>query len=267
MSSPYIPPIAPVAPIEPVPSTVPQKLIAALIHLGLSVAATGLLAAAMWFALYRPPYFWIDGGWTVLRILIVADVILGPLLTFVVYNRAKREWKRDLAIIALVQIVAFGYGTWTMARYRPVFAAYADNVFFAVPWPRVEQGTRNLDKPRALRAGRWEPTWVVIDLPQDVAAAQELRSRSNPDGNRTLPGMGDLYLPFDAATAQRVFPNSADVEALAKSDPAIAAELARVRAAHPGPLSRLAFIPLAGRDEVVLLVFDRETRQMVDWMK
>ena len=249
------------------PSDWRARLTAALIHLSLSVVATGLLAAAMWFALYPPPYFWIDGGWSVLRILIVADVILGPLLTFVVYNRAKREWKRDLIIIALVQIIAFGYGAWTMARYRPVFAAYVDNVFFATNWPRVEQGTKNLDKPRALHAGQWSPTWVIIDLPQDTHAAQELRSRSNPDGNRTLPGIGDLYLPYDANTAQRVFGNSADVEALAKSDASIAAELARVRAAHPGPLSRYAFVPLAGRDEIVLVVIDRETLKMVDWMR
>src|SRR5207237_2026397 len=99
-----------------------EKLFAALVHLTLSVIATGALGGAMWFVLYPPPYFWIDGGWSVLRTLILVDVILGPMLTFVVFNRAKPEWRRDLAIIAIVQIVAFGYGTWTMARYRPVFA-------------------------------------------------------------------------------------------------------------------------------------------------
>ena len=267
MDSPALTPTQPTAPAAAAPSTWRARLFAALIHLSASVLLIGLLAAGMWFALYPPPYFWIDGGWSVLRILILVDVILGPILTFVVFNRAKREWKRDLAIIAAVQVLAFAYGAYTMERYRPAFAAYVDNVFFAVPWPRVELGTRDLAKPRALRAGRWAPTLVVIDMPQDVQAAQALRSRSNPDGNRTLPGMGDLYLPFDAANASRVFGNTADIEALARSDPSIAAELARVRAAHPGPLTRYAFVPLAGRDEIVMAVFDRETRKMIDWMR
>jgi len=266
-SPPYLSPTAPVAPASPAPSTWRERLFAALIHLSASLLLTGLLAASMWFALYPPPYFWIDGGWSVLRIVILVDVILGPMLTFVVFNRAKREWKRDLAIIAAVQLLAFVYGAYTMERYRPVFAAYVDNVFFAVTWPRVELGTKDLAKPRALRAGQWAPTLVVIDMPQDVKAAQELRSRSNPDGNRTLPGMGDLYLPFDAANAARVLGNTADIEALAKGDPSIAAELARIRAQHPGPLTRYAFVPLAGRDEIVMAVFDRESRAMIDWMR
>jgi hypothetical protein len=243
------------------------KLLAALIHLSLSVAATGALACAMWFALYPPPFFWADGGWSVLRTLIVVDVILGPMLTFVVFNRAKREWKRDLAIIALLQIVALGYGTWTMARYRPVFAAYADGVFFAVPWPRIEAATRDIDKPRRLREGRWAPSWVVIDMPASVPAAQALRNRLNPDGYRALPGMGDLYLPLDPQTAPRVFDGAIDIEALAKGDPSVAAELRRVQAAHPGPLSRYAFVPLAGRDDLTMMVFERATAQPVDWMK
>jgi hypothetical protein len=244
-----------------------EKLFAALIHLSLSASATGLLACAMWFALYPPPYFWIDGGWSVLRILVLADVILGPMLTFVVFNRAKREWKRDLAIIALVQVVAFGYGAWTMARYRPVFAAYVDGVFFAVPWPRVEAATRDIEKPRRLREGRWEPSWVVIDMPASVPAAQELRQKVNPDGNRALPGMADLYLPLDPRTAPMVFDGSADIEVLAKGNPDVAKELDRVRASHPGPLSRYSFVPLAGRDDLVMVVFDRATAQPVDYMR
>jgi hypothetical protein len=244
-----------------------EKLFAALVHLCLSLLATGALACAMWFALYPPPYFWADGGWTVLRILIVADVILGPMLTFVVFNRAKREWKRDLAIIALVQIIAFAYGAWTMARYRPVFAAYVDGVFFAVPWPRVEAATKDLQKPRRLREGQWEPSWVVIDMPASVPAAQALRSQVNPDGNRALPGMGDLYVPFQGGVAAKILGTSVDIEALAKSDPSIARELARVRAAHPGPLTQFAFLPLAGRDDLVMVVFDRASARPIDYMR
>jgi len=184
-----------------------------------------------------------------------------------VYNRAKREWKRDLAIIAIVQVVAFAYGAYTMERHRPVFAAYVDDNFFAVTWPRVEAATPNLEKPRALRAGQSGPVFVVIDLPADKQAAQELRMRANPDGNRALPGMGERYLPFTGEAARKVLANSADMTALSKSDAGIAAEYARVQAAHPGPISRYSFLPLVGRDDVVILMFDKESGRMVDYLR
>jgi hypothetical protein len=249
------------------PSTLREKAFAALIHLCLSLLATGSLAAAMWFALYPPPFFWIDGGMSVLRILLVVDVILGPALTFVVFNRAKKEWRRDLAIIAIVQVLAFAYGAYTMARYRPVFAVYVDDNFFAVNWPRVEPATQDLAKPRALRQGQWAPAWVALDMPSDSHQAQELRRRTNPNGTTALPGMGDRYVPFSGAVAQKAFGTSADVESLARSNASIAAELARVKAQHPGPLTNYAFLPLAGRDDVILVVFDRQSGKVIDWMR
>lgn len=249
------------------PSTVKERLVAAVIHLVLSASAVGLLAAVMWFAVYPPPFFWIDGGWTVLRILLLADVILGPLLTFVVFNRAKPEWRRDLAIIAIVQVLAFAYGAYTMARYRPVFAVYIDRSFFAVTWPKVEMATQDLAKPRALRGDAWAPTLVVMDMPTDRAQQLELLRRTNPDGTSALPGMGDRYVAFSGPVRDAILANSADIEALARGNADIAKELARIRATHPGPLSNYSFQPLGGRDDQCMMVFEKSSGRLVDCMK
>lgn len=268
-SSPYTAPEAPLGaqPSGPRPSSVGEKFMAAGIHFLLSLLATGTLGLLMWTKLYPPPFFWIDGGWSVLRILLLADLVLGPLLTFVVYNRAKREWKRDLAIVALVQIVAFAYGTYTMARYRPVFAVYIDRGFFAVTWPKVEMATRDLAKPRALRGDDVAPTYVVVDMPTDRAQQSAIMRQANPDGTSALPGMGDRYLAFDGDLRKRILDNSADIEVLARGDADIAKELARIRAEHPGPLSNYSFQPLVGRDLECMLVFEKASGKMVDCMK
>lgn len=267
MSSADLPLADPGASAAPAPSTLKQKAQAALIHFSLSVVATGSLAAAMWFALYPPPYFWIDGGISVLKILLLVDVILGPALTFVVYNRAKREWKRDLAIIAIVQVVAFAYGAYTMARFRPVFAVYIDRSFIAVTWPKVEMATQDLARPRALHGGSLSPTLVVLDMPADPHQQMELFRRTNPDGTNALPGMGDRYLAFDGALRDKILSNSADIETLARSNADIAKELARIKAEHPGPLSNYSFQPLGGRDDQCMLVFEKASGRVVDCMK
>ena len=75
------------------------------IHLGLSLVIA-LLAAALVFGLWYPyPYREISGGRELFLIVVAVDVIVGPLITFAVFNRTKPwpELRRDLAIVALMQ--------------------------------------------------------------------------------------------------------------------------------------------------------------------
>jgi hypothetical protein len=166
-----------------------------------------------------------------------------------------------------VQIIAFAYGAYTMARYRPVFAVYIDRTFIATNWPKVEMATQDLAKPRALHGGDWAPTFVVLDMPTDLHQQMELYRRTNPDGTNALPGMGDRYLAFTGAVRNKILSDSADVEALARSNPDIARELARVKAAHPGPLSNYSFQPLGGRDDQCMLMFEKASGKLVDCMR
>ena len=50
------------------------------------------------------------------------DVVLGPVLTFAVFNRAKgvRHLRRDLAVIGVLQTAALAYGLHTVYIVRPV---------------------------------------------------------------------------------------------------------------------------------------------------
>ena len=76
-----------------------------------------LLAAALVFGLWYPyPYREISGGRELFFIIVAVDVVMGPLLTFAVFNRKKplKELKRDLGVIVLLQLAALGYGLWTV---------------------------------------------------------------------------------------------------------------------------------------------------------
>ena len=64
----------------------------------------------MFWVWYPTPYFAIDGGWQVLRILAGVDVVLGPLLTFIVFKIGKPSLKFDMSCIILMQIGALIYG-------------------------------------------------------------------------------------------------------------------------------------------------------------
>ncbi len=75
------------------------------------------------FGLWYPgPFRALAGGRDLFLLVTSVDVVLGPVLTFAVFNRAKprRELRRDLAIIGLLQLAGLAYGLNTVYAARPV---------------------------------------------------------------------------------------------------------------------------------------------------
>jgi hypothetical protein len=68
-------------------------------------------------------------GWKAIGIIIGIDLILGPLLTLIVFNHNKSSLKFDLWVIALVQTAALIYGTWTIHQTRPIALAFINSNF------------------------------------------------------------------------------------------------------------------------------------------
>lgn len=97
---------------------------AALIHLGLSLLIfIGLLMVIT--QLWYPDYlFKTSGGWGAVQLIIGIDLILGPVLTLIVFNPSKKSLKTDLAIIALVQTLALAGGSYTIYTTRPIAVVY-----------------------------------------------------------------------------------------------------------------------------------------------
>ena len=111
-----------------------SRLRAAGIHLGLSAlvaAATALLVFAFW---YPWPYNEISGGRELFRLVVAVDIVLGPLLTFVVFQPSKprKELRRDLAVIVALQLAGLGYGLWTVDHARPVHLVFEYDRFRVV---------------------------------------------------------------------------------------------------------------------------------------
>ena len=103
-----------------------SRLTAAGIHLGISLILASLAAALVFGVWYPYPFREISGGRSLFMLIVSVDVVLGPLLTLAVFNRNKplAELRRDLVIIALLQLTALTYGLWTVAVARPVYLVF-----------------------------------------------------------------------------------------------------------------------------------------------
>lgn len=127
---------------------------AAAIHLLWSVAVA-LLAALMVFGVwFSTPLRELVGGVELFWLVVGVDVVCGPLLTLVVFNAAKprAELRRDLAWVALIQLLALGYGMHALSHARPVALVHEVDRFRVVSFA-------DLDQAEASNAPDWAQPW------------------------------------------------------------------------------------------------------------
>lgn len=95
---------------------------AAGIHLLISLGVAAIAAVLVFAVWYPGPFRWLAGGRDLFLLVMSVDVVIGPLLTFAVFNRAKgaRHLRRDLAVIGVLQTAALAYGLHTVYIVRPV---------------------------------------------------------------------------------------------------------------------------------------------------
>ena len=99
------------------------------VHMAISLVIFFILLVCITQYWYPGILFDTGNGWKAIGIIVGIDLILGPLLTLIVFNHNKTSLKFDLTTIALVQTVALIYGTWTIHQTRPVALAFVNNNF------------------------------------------------------------------------------------------------------------------------------------------
>jgi hypothetical protein len=110
------------------------RLKALAIHFSISLAIAALAALIVFLVWYPYPYRELSGGRELFLILVTVDVILGPLLTFVVYrpDKSRRALLFDFTVIGTTQIAALVYGLHTVFVARPVHLVFEVDRFRVV---------------------------------------------------------------------------------------------------------------------------------------
>ena len=112
-------------------------------------------------------------------ILIGVDVVLGPLLTLVVFNPAKKSLRIDLAVIAALQVAALVYGISVIAQARPAYVVFAGDRFTVI-------GRERRSIPS--RCARAKPPYdtLPLDGPKIVGARDARERRGAREGAMLL---------------------------------------------------------------------------------
>lgn len=152
-----------------------MRLKAFLVHFSASVAAALGLTAAFMLFLFPMPYFTADGGWQGIRLVIAIDIVIGPLLTLIVFSPGKARSKIifDMTVIVLLQISAFSWGLWNIYSVRPDSVVFVDGVFMTISADLAENYPAPYRRIAEKESGR--PFYVVVDLPDGMNERQQMR--------------------------------------------------------------------------------------------
>ncbi len=229
---------------------------AVLTHLALSAAIVGAACALIFFVWYPHPYFLATGASKVLRVLIGVDLVLGPLLTAIVFKRGKRGLKFDLAVIALVQIAAFVYGVTAIYGGRPYFTVFAVDRFYVLARRDiVPEELERHERDHWLRKPLRGPVLVAAERPSDPAAAQRLLDETVFQGKPDLERRPDYWTPYAAAAAE-VVARARPLAELKAARPQAAAAIGALPTSLGIPEERLGFLPLVARNRDLSFIVD-----------
>ncbi|HEY0825762.1 MAG TPA: TfpX/TfpZ family type IV pilin accessory protein [Ramlibacter sp.] len=241
------------------------RLEAALIHLGLS-ALVAAAAAILVFALWYPfPYREISGGRDLFLLVVAVDIVLGPLLTFAVFNLAKprAELRRDLVVIVALQLAGLAYGLWTVHLARPVHIVFEYDRFRVVH--QVEIPLELMDRaPEGIEAAPWgRPTLLALRPFRDAQENTDMTLaalRGIP-----LAARPELWQSYQAGRAD-VLKAARPVAELKSRFPQRAAGIDAALGASGQDAARAAYLPLVARKaDAWTVLLDATTAEVIGY--
>ncbi len=102
----------------------PKRLKFFLSHLLLSFLVALLVIGLVFLIWYPSPLATAVGVIHIFLMLLAINVIIGPVLSLLVYKEVKKTLKVNLTVIIVIQIVALCYGTYSMEQGRPAWLVY-----------------------------------------------------------------------------------------------------------------------------------------------
>ena len=95
-----------------------------------------LLIRMLW---YPGALFDLENVWEALRVLVPVDAVLGPVLTFYLWDPNKKGVKLDIAVVLILQAAALLYGGFTIYKQRPAVLVFAVDRFEVVPASKFDR--------------------------------------------------------------------------------------------------------------------------------
>ena len=244
---------------------VKDRLGASGIHLGISLCVA-VFAAALVFGLWYPyPYGEISGGRELFFLVVAVDVIMGPLITLAIFNRAKprRELLIDFTVVGLLQLAALGYGLWTVFAARPVHLVFEYSRMSVVHAIDVDADLLAKAPTSLQKLPVTGPT--VIALRPFKNPAEQFDATMAAFEGFPLAARSDLWQAYEPVRAD-VLKEAKPVAELRARFSNQAAQIDLAIAATGRPVTDLRYLPLLSRKTAWTVLLDTTTAEPLGYL-
>ncbi len=217
---------------------------ASLIHATISLlvaALVGLLVFGLWFP---GDYRQFSGGTELFELVVGVDLVIGPCITFAVFNRRKslRALSFDFGVIAVLQLAALAYGLQMVSISRPVAMALEEDRFRVVsamdvyepelPLASLEYRSLSITGPKLVRS-------VMPTDPVGRSEALTLAFRGHDIGTRPL-----LWHPWNDAAREEALAHARPLSSLSNKPTVDQRALSLAVRATGMRAEQLVFVPM-----------------------
>ena len=240
------------------------RLSAAGIHLGISAGIAAAVLAVIYMAWYPAPYFTAMGGDQLVLLVVGVDVVIGPLITLIIFKPDKPGLRFDLGVIAFLQATALAYGVTIAASARPVYSVFVVDRFETVSANAIEPSELKQVRREEFKSLPWfGPKLAGAVKPEDARESNRILFALTE--GRDLQHFPQHFVPYDEIAAE-VGRRAQSIGQLKRLNFGRAPEIDAFLLRHHVTPTEVGFVPLrARRAELVVIV--RRTGVIVGTME
>ena len=229
---------------------------AAGIHLGISAIVATLIMGVLLFVWYPSVYFTAMGGQQLVYLLVGVDVVLGPLITLIIYRHGKKGLKTDLAIIGMLQATALAYGVSIAGQARPVYTAFVVDRFEVAAANDIDQEELEKVKNPEYKVLSWTgPRLVGALKPTDPD--EQFRIMSAFALGKDLQHYPQLYVPYTQVAAD-VAAHAQPLSTLRRLNPDRGAEIDAFLRKNQVAEPDVGFLPIKTRRAAYTVIVNKK---------
>lgn len=223
---------------------------AALSHL---IVSTLIFSSIIFIVIkywYPFPFFNAAGGWQGLKIIAGVDLVLGPLLMLIVFDKKKGRVKLifDVVVIVSMQLSALIYGLNTIYQQRPVGVVFWESSFYSVPAKSVRE--EDLTQVKSVKI-----PFIFAEKPTTEQGLNKILERMSNDG---LPPhhQVELYKPLEG-NFTKILPYKIDINTAIKNNLKTKQRLEEYFDDNIKDISDYVFFPMFSKYKNILLMFNK----------
>ena len=237
---------------------------ASTIHLACSALIATTIIVLMLALWYPGAYFTAMGGQMLVLIVVGVDVVLGPLITLIIFDTRKKSLKFDLGVIVAVQVAALVYGCYVMFEARPVYNVFVVDRFDLIAANQITPDTLEKASPQFRSLPLNGPQVIAVRTIDDPKRQFDI-TMSTLMGGHDLSELPEFYVPYSNYALQ-AGARARPLAQLEKKQPSEVEVIRKFVRDSGRKADEIGFLPMKARNQDMTVVVEIATGAIVGFL-